>query len=282
MNSLYIKYFFKISRSSFLFIPALVAMCLNVNFMAKAQSLKIFPIANEGVLINVGKNKVVIDGIFKSTYPQFESTPEVFLNQMKNNGKLFKGIDVLLASHIHSDHFTSLEVSSVLEHLPKVYFYANQQIMDKLIEERENAKDLSKQTIVFEHGKPLSKTFDKIKINTFPIAHAGAEKTEWIQNTGHLIEIEGYKVLHVGDPYFGKEELLKANLTTQEIDVAILPYWFLNSEEGRAVVDSTINAKRYIANHIPIKLKEEIANLFKGNFKVSVLGQKGLLVRKER
>lgn len=81
------------------------------------------------------------------------------------------------------------------------------------------------------------------------------------QNTGYLVELGGFKILHVGDADLEAKNLSKYNIAKENIDVAFLPLWFLGKDE----LLKSVNAKQIIFVHVS---KDEIGkydNLLKNN-----------------
>ncbi|GAB4236755.1 MAG: hypothetical protein Tsb0034_11560 [Ekhidna sp.] len=206
-------------------------------------------VSNGGILISKGSKQIVVDGFYRSTYPQFENPPSSFLVDYGNK------IDLILASHIHSDHYSKSEVIQALESSKAVAFL-NTQILDDL--RKVLPKSIYDDRIVAHDNKvPIDSTLNGIKIQTIPITHSGKN---WgaIENTAHIVEIENDRILHVGDPDPFNSEMEHANLNLRDIDIAVLPYWFFITEESINWCKSTIDAKKYIANHIPHRKKDEI------------------------
>ena len=85
-----------------------------------------------------------------------------------------------------------------------------------------------------------------------------------IQNLGHIIELGGKKFLHVGDAELSDAVFGRYKLNEAGIDVAILPYWYLLTADGRAAVKKLINPKQIIAVHIqPLEAEQVIERLKK-------------------
>ncbi len=241
------------------------------SLLSAAQDLEIHYIANEGVLIKTGDSQVIIDGLFKSTYADYESPSGQTMEAMMAKTGPYTSVDLVLASHIHSDHFTPNEAAKVLAELPETTFYGSETIVESLLEVNSELKD---QTQSFAHSENQTKAFGDIRITSFPISHAGGSP----DNSGHLIEINGFKILHVGDPDYIIDPSEVAHLKETEIDVAILPYWMLYKENYLKANQSTLEAKTYIANHIPPAEVNELTKQFQSESTVAVINKEPLIV----
>ena len=103
---------------------------------------------------------------------------------------------------------------------------------------------------------------DGVPIKFLGLHHSG-ERFKDIQNLGHVIEIGGKKLLHIGDADMTAENFSAFNLPQEKIDIAFIPYWFLISPEGRAFVKEQFNPKQIIAVHIPPNDAEEVIKQLK-------------------
>ena len=107
----------------------------------------------------------------------------------------------------------------------------------------------------------MTSNHDGIKVKFLSLRH-GSERFRSIQNMGHLIEIGGVKLLHIGDADMTAENFSAFNLSQENIDIAFIPYWFLLSENGRKLVKEQFNPKKIIAVHIPPDEAEQISAQF--------------------
>jgi L-ascorbate metabolism protein UlaG (beta-lactamase superfamily) len=78
----------------------------------------------------------------------------------------------------------------------------------------------------------------------------GTGRHATIQNLGHVINLGGKKVLHVGDADTAVENFEKFNLDEAGIDIAFIPFWFLLGKQGQTIVREHIKPKQIIAVHI--------------------------------
>ena len=62
--------------------------------------------------------------------------------------------------------------------------------------------------------------------------------------------MNGKKFLHLGDADMTEENFSSLGLVEEKIDIAFIPYWYLLSHGGRAIVNNQIRPKHVIAVHI--------------------------------
>ena len=101
-----------------------------------------------------------------------------------------------------------------------------------------------------------------IKIKFLGLRHANKQHLS-IQNLGHLIEIDGKKLLHIGDADMTAENFSAFNLAQEKIDIAFIPYWFLLTMDGLDLVQKQFNPKYIVAVHISPNDAQQISAQFK-------------------
>src|SRR4030095_14475303 len=232
--------------------------------LPSGNSLTITYIANEGVLIAAGEKQVLIDGLHREYKPDYLFPPADLLSKLEQAIDPYNKIDVVLVSHLHLDHFHPESVGLHLRNNKSAQLVSSEQIVNGVkekfadfaaIEARVKQVDSTwkSQTPVEVNG---------IKIKDLGLRHSGSNFT-WIQNLGHVIELGGKKLLHIGDADMTAENFAAFNLAQEKIDIAFIPYWFLISPEGRAFVKDQFNPKQIIAVHIPPRDAEEVIKQLK-------------------
>ena len=211
------------------------------------QGISLYYIANAGVLIKAGAKQVLIDGLHQPYRPAYRSTPPALKNDIYAGKEPFNSIDLVLVSHIHRDHFDPADVAGLLKAQPEALLFSSQQVIDS-IQVQGVAPNSQLQSIVYQDGNYVTTTRKDITVRAGKVAH-GSERFRWIQNLGHIVEIDGIRFLHVGDPGFGREDIEQLVANTR-IDVALLPGWFLSEPGGRAVIDEIIKPKHLAFLHV--------------------------------
>ena len=70
------------------------------------------------------------------------------------------------------------------------------------------------------------------------------------QNVGFVVEIGGFRVLHIGDTSEQSGIFSSLHLDELGIDLALLPSWYLTSESLQEVVRRTIRPRTIAAVHV--------------------------------
>lgn len=91
-------------------------------------------VANEGFLLEQGGRKVLVDALFDGAYGNLAPSPEL-LEQMTAGRAPFAGVDLLLVTHPHGDHFNPRLVAAHLRASPRTRLIAHTQTVDQLRKE---------------------------------------------------------------------------------------------------------------------------------------------------
>ena len=227
-------------------------------------NLSVKYIANEGVLISSGGKIVLIDGLHREYEPDYLFPPSDLLESLENAKSPYDKINLLLVSHLHLDHFHPLSIGLHLKNNPQAKLFSSRQIISEVSKNFSEYDKIRPQMteIIHELKKSYEINQDGIKVRFLGLRH-GSERFKEIQNFGHLIEIGGKKLLHIGDAEMTAENFSAFELQKEKIDVAFIPYWFLLSENGRNLVKEQFAPKQIIAVHIPPNEAEEISAKFK-------------------
>ena len=212
------------------------------------NSLSIKYIANEGVLVTAGGKQVLIDAIHREYKPTYLFPPPSLLNGLESAAPPYNAIDLILVTHNHLDHFHPESIALHLQNNPRTTLVAPGQVIAE-ITGNESIKPRIKDVTPAWNQKAVM-DIGGIKLTVLGLRHVNPRHRE-VQNLGYIVEIGGRKVLHVGDAELSDENFAGFLLKAENIDVAILPAWFLDTSAGCEQVKKLIGAKHLIATHIP-------------------------------
>jgi hypothetical protein len=108
-----------------------------------------------------------------------------------------------------------------------------------------------------QYGAPHLIELPGVRVTAFRLSH-GTRKKARIQNFGHLIEIGGMTVLHIGDAAMQADDFERAGLGQNKPDVALIPFLFFQPGPGAAIIDRYLDAPQKIAVHIPPGEMDEV------------------------
>ena len=226
---------------------------LSGSFHATFSQTQITYVANEGVLIETEGKKVMIDALFDKFYDQYLFPDEALRNNMISGQSPFDQVDLLLTTHMHRDHFEALVTGNFLNAHQESELLSSEQIKNILAEKYSQFSAIAKR--VNAHERTVETSTDEINgiiVHSFFIHHAGGARTADIENMGFVIELEGKRILHVGDADMDLERFSELNLAQFNIDLALIPYWYMMDEAGRQIINEQIKADQLVGIHFPI------------------------------
>ena len=224
-------------------------------------------LANEGVILSDGETRVMIDGMVVESYSVYGGLDETAAAAFGQASGAFGGIDLALSSHRHHDHNQPAFACQFLQASDETKFVSSPQVLGLM---REKCRQLVTSSprvkeIVPQYGEPVTLKHEDVTVTVFPLSH-GTRKYAKIQNYGHLVELGGMKVLHIGDAAMDKADFQKAGLDQIDLDIVLIPFWFFQPGPGADVISQYLDAPLKFAVHIPPGEMEEVKAHMDENF----------------
>ncbi len=215
---------------------------------AEARPLQITYVGNAGFLVVMGGKKILIDGCFRGFSGAY-LLPQEIQDKLAEARPPFDGIDLILATHAHGDHFDADLVRRHLQNNPKAVFASTRQATAVL-------GDVQGRVVSFEasRGRADRKDVAGIQVEAIYLSHgAPAPGTTEILNYGYVVTVGGSAFFHTGDidpsqcPF---DEFKIYQLPAQHLDVAFIQHYCLIGDAAdRKFVREGIGAKHIVASH---------------------------------
>ena len=204
-------------------------------------------IANEGVHISDGETGVLIDALTWNSYDGTYALPSDEARTAMINGEApYDDVVALLFTHIHGDHSDPAGAAEILNAQREMTLAASPQVTEAVIN-----GDIALAAGAAERIFPVELSASEPGPWQLPgydfIEGAWLFHTQGIDNITWHVEIGGVSILHLGDTQPQASFPVWADT---EFDVILYPYWFAQTPEGVAFLDSRPEA-RAIAFHIP-------------------------------
>lgn len=216
---------------------------------APREPLEVTYLANEGFLLEAGGRRVLVDGLFGEGIAGYPAAPADERRRLEAGERPWQNIDLALATHHHGDHFDPQSVASFLAAHPEARFLSTEQAIERLhgVLAASDARLERARAVVPGEGEVEVVRAGGVTVELL-LLHHGREQP--IQNLGFVIELGAFRVLHVGDTEAVWSDFAPYAKRLEEIDVALVPVWFLTVGQHSAVLER-IAPRTIIAMHLP-------------------------------
>lgn len=235
------------------------------------HAAKVHYVANEGFLIEVGTQKVLIDALFDNQSITYCHVPdETTLRKMENAETPYDGVGLILVTHAHPDHFSPQSIIRRLRNDSSVVVIGPPQMVTALEAAGATKQEIDERIIDVDLELFDSTELDVagIGVRAYRLRHSEYEiedpktgkmvdRHRKVENLIYSIEIGGKKILHVGDAVLSQNpEMFKDEIFEKvDFDIVFLEY-FDWSEETRAILDRWMNADHTVFMHLPAEADE--------------------------
>ncbi len=230
------------------------------------SGVEITLVGNEGFLITAGDKKVLVDATFYGG-PAY-ALPSEIQTSLEQALPPFDGIDLILITHLHQDHFHPLVTGTCLENNSEAILVSTEEVISQLEIAFPNFVKVKGRikAVKPERGKKVEFTLNGIKLEALDMPHGGNYPGV---NIGFLFTIGGMKILHTGDSLMTSSNLEVYDLSRENIDVTFLHYLYLTDASLHEAVPR-IQAKHLVAMHLQVPWydddRDQIVNKIKTDF----------------
>lgn len=216
-------------------------------------SIAVTYIANEGFLIEAAGRKVLIDALFDGGQPDYAVPSREPLGEIEAGKGPFAAIDLILATHVHGDHFSPAIVLRYLRAHPQSHFAAHKQVVDTIRADR-SFPDVRKQVHELDllAGVRGQVALDGITVDALCLNH-GAPQRE-VKNLVFLVDLGGARFLHMGDTFLWDPEndipLNAYPFERTHVDLLFLNQYDRGPARSRDFIATRIKPSHLVIMHI--------------------------------
>lgn len=222
-------------------------------------------LANEGVMIAQGETSLLFDPIFDYPHDTYQRVPMETEEAIYAGDPPFDGVDAVFVSHVHADHFAAGGVLRLMRERREIRLYAPVQAVTAMRElaapEDEASFDRVTMLDLDSGDAPMFVRQGGLLIEAVHVPHTGwpTSSTD-VQNIAYRVTLEDRStVVHLGDAddrvvHFEQHQEF---WDERRVDLALPPFWFLMSDEGREILDDRIYARHTIGIHVPAEYAED-------------------------
>jgi L-ascorbate metabolism protein UlaG (beta-lactamase superfamily) len=227
-------------------------------------------VGNSGFLITVGDKKVLIDAFFNDFPPEYVH-PEYVQNPLLDAEPPFNNVDLILATHDHSDHFMATMVRQHMQNNPNAVFVSTTQSTSQLA-------DFGDRVIAVDPitGTPVQVEANGIQVEAIYLSHGyPPNDPNEVFNNSYVVTINEIKFFHTGD-LADLNDALPYNLADMNIDLAFIQHFYLQNDSAEGVLRDGIGAKYLLPIHYIFTQPALNIELIKSNYPGAIIFSKEL------
>jgi L-ascorbate metabolism protein UlaG (beta-lactamase superfamily) len=214
-------------------------------------------IANEGVMIESGSVKILIDALFDRPNPAYEAPSDKVLRKLEQGRAPFDKVDLALITHNHPDHMSFGCVDRFMQHNRKTVLIMPRDIVEELKTSSTDWGKIRKRVkgVDIEVNSAKDLMFKTIKLRVYRTLHSGDRESPW--NFMYLLSFNGWKVFHEGDSDGKMETYRQLGFQDLEIDLALVHFWFPLHPVGSEFLQKVAKPHHIALIHLPLELYED-------------------------
>jgi L-ascorbate metabolism protein UlaG (beta-lactamase superfamily) len=210
--------------------------------------LRIRYVANAGMLVSVDGRQFLIDAPIRDGIPPYPTSPPDERARLEGAGAPYDNVDAILVTHWHDDHFSAEAVASHLKRNSRTVFVSSPQVSSLLQAAAPDLPAARIRAVLPSPGGSEEIRVGGVVVRVLRIRHNPSRRFPE-EHVGFLIG-KSRHVLHVGDAD-PKADNFAAMRGLPNVDVALVPFWYVASPSSRQFVADAIRPARLVAMHLP-------------------------------
>lgn len=195
-----------------------------------APSVRVTYLANEGVMLEGSRGRVLLDALFGDGLPDYAVVPKPSRDSLETAQAGYGGAALVLATHPHRDHYDSTAVARYLRHNPKAVALGPSGT-----------------------GLRVPAPVDLGWVSARPIAIPHGPTRRAVDHTAWLVTLDGTTALHIGDAGSDAKSWPSLGLGEKGLDFALVPYWYaLDDARFRELLD-VLRPRSVVLFHVPVE-----------------------------
>lgn len=238
-----------------LLLAASVASGANIKDTRKPLSLTY--LANSGVMLASGETKVLIDALYDAPNPDYRAPAPEVREAILQGRPPFDGIDLVLVTHNHPDHFAAPFAARFLESSRTASLVAPADAVQELQRAATKWQQLAPRVVSLDLkvNETAKRDLVAVSLSAFRTLHSG--KREAPMNLMYLVELNGWRIFHEGDADATNDEYRGFGLASAPLDLALVHFWFPLDPDAAKLLQEILKPKHIGLTHLPIRLESD-------------------------
>ena len=215
---------------------------------AAAAATHVRYVANSGMLVTISGRRFLIDAPIRDGIPPYATSSAAERTMLEGARAPYDGVDAILITHWHEDHFSPEAVAAHLSANPRTLLVSSPEVVERVRGAAPGLPASRMRAVLPAPGASEQIDVGGVAVRVLRIRHNPTRRPPE-QHVGFLVGGDT-PALHVGDadPAADNFALLKS---LPRVDVAFLPFWYVADEANRRFVADSIRPRQIIAMHIP-------------------------------
>ena len=221
---------------------------------AQRGPLTLSYVANAGVLVGSGETRVLIDALFDAPSPEYRAPASKVLDEMLKGAPPYDGLDLVLVTHDHPDHFDASLAVRYLESVDGARLVAPADAVEKMRELASDWARVAPRVVSLELpvGGKAEKVLGSVKLTAFRTLHGQQESP---MNLMYLLDFGGWRVFHEGDSPGVPEDSIALRWADARVDLALVHFWFPLDPDFARFLQEVLRPDHIALTHLPIRLE---------------------------
>jgi L-ascorbate metabolism protein UlaG (beta-lactamase superfamily) len=211
-------------------------------------------VANEGALVSSGDSKVLIDALFDQPNPDYRAPSPDVLDKIMKGEAPFDGVDLALVTHNHPDHFDASLGARYMARFTGTVLVAPADAVADMRKQAEWPK-IERRIVALELavGRTARMDLKGVRLTAFRTLHSGDRESP--MNLMYLVELDGWRVFHEGDPTGRCDEFGDFGAGSAPIDLALVHFWYALDPMCARFFQEVVKPDHIALMHLPIRLE---------------------------
>ena len=203
--------------------------------------------ASAGVLITIGRNSIGVDAFSRDSNRLYPDTPDSVKTELWE--EIEKGsIGTLLFTHTHGDHFCLGDTLEALNRNPDLTIISTEEVIGRL-QKAASGKGRLRAVSAEENGN-VKLRFPGGSLEIFNSRHMG-EAYAGVQNLTAMVEMEGKRMVLLGDAWPREELFARIGAWEQTPDMLLVPFPVIGLPSSRKELVKYLRPVHILALHLP-------------------------------